>query len=169
MKIPKQCKIEKAVSKDKCREAMMNVLIDTKDTQAKAIATNGKILAIVPIETDATDKLGGERLINKKTIIEARKQGGIISLNGAAVLQNGEVYPVRDDLNFPNWRKVIPDEQKETYTSVRFDAKLLFELAQAIGAENHVVTLRIPGTPRQPLVIDEPKTGGKGILMPVRM
>jgi len=70
----------------------------------------------------------------------------------------------------------MPDKVGGThYQTVSFNAKYLFELAQAIGCPNDCVTLQIetkPATgqidPRAALIIEEKTTGGKGILMPTR-
>ena len=197
MKIPKNCKLEKVASKDKNREAINFVMIDPKEhngalnqygnTQAHAIATNGKAMVIVPVDTTPEDKIDGEKLLPVKVLTEARKIGGkaqkesIIGMNGAAMIENGQAYPFRKDLTFPNWRQVMPEGrakwlkdskggwEPEVYKTIRFDAKLLFELSQAIGAVNNQITLQIPvNDPTGPLVIEEKTTGAKGILMPCR-
>jgi DNA polymerase III sliding clamp (beta) subunit (PCNA family) len=178
MKIPKQCKIEKAASKDFAREVLNYVLIDTQDGESNAIATNGKMLAIVPVTICEGDHFGKGKLIALKALTEARKQAkqakeSTIGLNGAATMPDGATYPVPEYLQadkYPNWRQIVPDNHSVEYMTVRFDAKLLFELSQAIGAVNNHVTLKIPvnAPPMQPLVIEEKTTGAKGILMPCR-
>jgi hypothetical protein len=54
MEINKKYKLEKAVSKDPLRESLQNIFI----TQRHAIATNGHILAIVPVKSEDTDRPG---------------------------------------------------------------------------------------------------------------
>jgi hypothetical protein len=174
------------VSKDASREAMQHILIENINGEAVAVATDGKRMAIVPITVCDEDQLDGPKLILPKTLVEARKQAkhgteSTIGLNGAAMMPNGECHPVREDLNFPNWRQVMPKAraewlkdskggwEPETYKTVQFDAKLLFELSQAIGSVNNRITLQIPvNDPTGPLVIEEKTTGAKGILMPCR-
>ena len=172
MKIPKQCKLEKIVSKDASRDALQHILIENIDGEAVAVATDGRRLAIVPVTVCEDDQITGPKLIGPKALMEARKQAkrakeSTIGLNGAAMMPNGEVHPIREDLNFPNWRQIVP--QGGEYQTVRLDAKLLFELSQAIGAVDNRITLQIPvGNPCGPVVIEEKTTGGKGILMPWR-
>ena len=179
MKIPKQCKIEKAASKDKAREILNHILIDSKDGESQAVATDGKMMAIVPITLCDGDEVESEKLIQPKALIEARKQArqareSSIGLNGAATMPDGASYPTPNSLNdkkFPHWRNIVP--KGGDYQTVCFNAKALFELAQAIGAVNDKVTLQIPigtGTTHDggPLVIEEKTTGAKGILMPMR-
>ena len=181
MKIPKTCKLEKVVSKDESREPLLSILIEEKDGQTNAVATDGRRMAIVPVQLSDEDEFDGQKLMTPKALIEARKQAkraneSTISLNGAAMMPDGQVFPIRTDLKYPNWRAVMPDKVGGThYQTVSFNAKYLFELAQAIGCPNDCVTLQIetkPATgqidPRAALIIEEKTTGGKGILMPTR-
>ena len=178
MKIPKNCKLEKVASKDQTREVLNYILIENKNDETHAVATDGRKLAVVPVVLCDEDQLDGEKFMLPKALTEARKQAkqakeSTIGLNGAALMPNGECYPVREDLNFPNWRQVVPTGAK--YTKVCFNAKYLYELAQAIGAPNDCVQLQIEIDKKTgeidtlgPLVIEESTTGGKGILMPMR-
>ena len=179
MKIPKNCKLEKVVSKDESREALLSILIESKDGQTNAVATDGRRMAIVPIEIADEDQLDGQKLMTPKALIEARKQAkkakeSTIGLNGAAMMPNGEVYPLRTDLKYPLWQNVVPPNDNPRQT-ISFNAKFLYELAQAIGCPNDCVQLQIetnPATgqidPNRPFIIEEKTTGGKGILMPMR-
>tara|TARA_Y100000310_G_scaffold157334_1_gene156707 strand:+ start:661 stop:1203 length:543 start_codon:yes stop_codon:yes gene_type:complete len=179
MKIPKTCKLEKVVSKDESREALLSILIESKDGQTNAVATDGRRMAVVPIEIADEDQLDGQKLMFPKALIEARKQAkqakeSTIGLNGAAMMPNGEIYPIRTDLKYPNWRQVVPPNDNPRQT-ISFNAKYLFELAQAIGCPNDNVKLQIETNsatgqidPRAALIIEEKTTGGKGILMPTR-
>jgi len=179
MKIPKTCKLEKVVSKDESREALLSILIESKDGKANAVATDGRRMAVVPVEIADEDQLEGQKLMFPKALIEARKQAkqakeSTIGLNGAAMMPNGEIYPIRTDLKYPNWRQVVPPNDNPRQT-ISFNAKFLYELAQAIGCPNDNVKLQIetnPATgqidPRAALIIEEKTTGGKGILMPTR-
>ena len=179
MKIPKQCKIEKAASKDKAREILNYILIDSKDGESQAVATDGKMCAIVPVTLCDGDEVETEKLIQPKALIEARKQArqareSSVGLNGAATMPDGASYPTPNSLNdrkFPNWRQIVPGNNHATsYIEVCFNAKALYELSQAIGAVGDKVTLQIPvNSPGgEPLVIEEKTTGAKGILMPIR-
>ena len=178
MKIPKNCKLEKVASKDQTREVLNYILIENKNDETHAVATDGRRLAVVPVAICDEDQLDGEKLMLPKALTEARKQAkraneSTIGLNGAAKMPNGEVYPIRTDLTFPNWRAVMPEARKygptPEYMTVRIDAKALFELSQAIGAVSNQVTLQIPtNDPASPVIIEEKTTGGKGVLMPCR-
>jgi DNA polymerase III sliding clamp (beta) subunit (PCNA family) len=174
MKIPKQCKIEKAASKDATREILNHICIDTQDGKTNAVATDGRMMAIVPVELCEDDDAATQRLLPIKALTEARKQArqakeSTIGLNGAVKMLDGTTFaaPNLGDLNFPNYRQVIPKRDKAECVTVRFNTKALYELAQAIGAVGDVVTLQI-AKDGEPLVIEEDTTGAKGVLMPVR-
>tara|TARA_R100000152_G_C6714063_1_gene141176 strand:- start:497 stop:910 length:414 start_codon:yes stop_codon:yes gene_type:complete len=136
-------------------------------------------MAIVPVELSDDDEIDGQKLMTPKALIEARKQAkkakeSTIGLNGAAMMPDGQVYPWKRDVNYPNWRQVVPPNDNPRQT-ISFNAKFLYELAQAIGCPNDNVKLQIetnPATgkldPSRPLIIEEKTTGGKGILMPTR-
>ena len=176
MKIPKQCKMEKVASKDKTREVLNYVLIDTQDGKSNAVATDGKMMAIVPVELCDGDDASAERLLPVKALTEARKQAkqakeSTIGLNGAAHMPDGTSFSVPAHMaatKYPNYRAV--NKPAKEYKTVCFNAKALYELSQAIGAVGDKVTLQIPigEDVFGPLVIEEKTTGAKGILMPVR-
>ena len=147
MKIPKIYKLEKVASKDKTREAINHICIDTEANNASgmAIATNGRTLAIVPIELETTDDVEGkkEMLLPVKAFTEARKIGGKVlpesnlKLNGKIELSTGETMPYPDTTQrYPNYKQVIPYPCH--YGEVSFSPKLLWELCQAMGCEESV-------------------------------
>jgi len=56
MKTKAKYEIELAASKDQCREVITNVQLDKENNCL--VATDGKVLAIVPVETDTEDISG---------------------------------------------------------------------------------------------------------------
>tara|TARA_R110002020_G_C16090954_1_gene757888 strand:+ start:108 stop:674 length:567 start_codon:yes stop_codon:yes gene_type:complete len=186
MKIDKKYKLEKIVTKDESREALLHIYIDGE--AQKAIATNGQAMAIVPVELSEDDSIEKEKLLPAKALTAARKIGGKriaeseIALNGSVTLSNGESMPYPGNqgeknqyqIKYPNYKAVIPNPTETG--EIHFNPKLLWELCQAIGAENSV-TLRIAMQwdgekgnhkidPLQP--IEAIKGKGKGVLMPMR-
>jgi len=190
MKIDKIYKLEKVASKDKTREAINHICIDTEANNASgmAIATNGRTLAIVPIELETTDDVEDkkEMLLPVKAFTEARKIGGKVlpesnlKLNGKIELSTGETMPYPETTqHYPNYKQVIPDPFH--YGEVSFSPKLLWELCQAMGCEESVkmrlATKQSEGSyiidglqPIQLFSSKEHKTGKKaeGVLMPLR-
>lgn len=148
-------------SKDKHRSGIyQRVLGDyTDQTKPVAIATNGKAMAIVPIEMCDTDKVLNGNFQLPMTIVEdAHKKktyAGKIIVNiseelcspetmiGKATLSDDSSHPYKYDTAVPflRWRTVIPpDDTKHVEFTV--NAKLLLLAAKAIGAEESV-TVRL--------------------------
>ena len=183
MKIDKKYKLEKIVSKDKTREHIGNVCIDKKhDAQARAIATNGRMLASVPVDIEDCDDFHDEKVLPAKVFSEARKVGGkrveqsTIQMNGASLIGSGETFPYPEDTRpHPNWRQIMPDWKDTEYGEITLDAKMLFELAQAVGCDQNRATIRVrlqgggSGKTIDPLHPVEIRNGmARGVLMPVR-
>ena len=150
MKIDKKYKIESASSTDVSRYILNSVRVEKTGEQAQAIATDGRILAIVPVQLEDGDK--EEVIVSPKAFATARKAGGKfaearIELNGSAKVTNG----IEDQSfgyiegNYPNWKQVLPGDYKKSL-KVSLDAKLLLNLWKAIGGEaasNNRINLEI--------------------------
>ena len=178
MKIDKKYKIESASSADATRQILNSVYIDKTEGEsgAQAIATNGRIMAMVPVELRDGDKVGV--IVSPKAFAAARKACGKlpdahIELNGSAKVtgRDGEQSFPYVEGTFPNYRQVLPKEYKNS-VKVTFDAKRLFALWKAIGGEdasNNKVTLEIDSEKDSYSPIKVTTDGdGKGILMPMR-
>ena len=87
MQIDRKYKIEKAVSTDSNRESLQNVFVSRRH----AMATDGRILAIVPVKTDVED---GPGWMSPDALKHARKVSGKgldsirIGLNLAQILKD---------------------------------------------------------------------------------
>ena len=178
MKIDKKYKIEEAASSDKTRYAINCVRIDALNGSAKAIATDGKIMAIVPIELQDGDK--SEVSLPCDAIKAARKAAGKvfapqIKLNGHAVVEDGNgsrAFNYNED-RYPNFAQVIPKESKpdEVY-NISFDVKLLTRLWKALGGEDcrqAIVKLKIRKDDHCPMEVSVGDGQGYGIIMPCRV
>jgi len=139
MKIDKKYKIESASSTNASRYILNSVRIEKTGEQAQAIATDGRIMAIVPVQLEDGDK--EEAIVSPKAFATARKSCGKlvdarIELNGNAKVTNG----IEDQSfgyiegNYPNWKQVLPKDYKKSL-KVSLDAKLLLNLWKAIGGE----------------------------------
>ena len=180
MKIKKTYKLEKAASKDPNRETLHHILIDEKEELA--VATNGKILAVVPVEKSEIDRfVNGKRLLSVDAITGARKLAkktdkSSIELNGGAVLNDGTELPTNDEIVWPAWKQVIPSAADlSDGFKVCIDAKFLLALADAINEnpKDHVVQLAFQSEKPELNAIkvtnyDSEKTGTFGIIMPCR-
>jgi hypothetical protein len=168
MKFDRDYKPELIVSKDAARWALNFVELD-KD-ERRMVATDGQRLVALPVEPEEHDTSGP---IDAKTISEARKLAksvkadkAEISCNGALKLPNGATTPrpERHGTAFPPWRQVVPAPQKPV---IALNAKLLKELAEAIGQDDYVIALAFdPEDPEGPIrVYNTGKAGrlGKGV------
>lgn len=175
MKLDNRFKIEKVVSKDSYRAAICSAYLDKTEPQAKLVATNGHAMAVINVETDQTDTTG---LVPPEAFTEARKlskkfgkfQPSEISANGAVELTNGAKFP-RGEEKFPDWKR-IPPKAAKTFR-VAFNARLLHDLADALGSENGVVSIEFLGDLKGPMRVhawDSANSGANhdnvGFLMP---
>lgn len=193
MKLPKACKIELAASTDVTRTVLREpyLVTDSPITKpadgsvtyaGKLVATNGRMLAVIPVELNEHDK---EEWVNVEALSLARKavrkgESVNITLNDQAEIAGSGIKMKRSahDLEaesdkYPNWRQVIP-QAEETDTVVCFDAELLVQLVAAIGTRG--VQMRIPKGSLGCITI-EPITdehiapanvNARGYLMPMR-
>lgn len=180
MKIHKDCKVELTASKDAHRPAIGEPYLDVKDGAGFLVSTNGKAMAIVPVEVtdkDASGFLSGECL---KAGRKLTRQDVVLEANGVATLTNGATMPregVGRNEKFPNWRQVVPAPDGYNFT-VALDAKLLWELAQAMGTQGVLLNLQTADA-NKPILVGPHKCGifgdavgfacegAKGVLMPV--
>ena len=173
MKLPKNCLVEKVASQDSTRPAIGAPYLDIDETRAAhIIATNGAALVKVPVEIDGEDCAGYVPAVALKEGRKLAKRSEAINLscNGSAKLLNGATYP-RGEGQFPNWRQVWPKEEGKTVLAL--DARLLYELAQALGTEGVVLTFN----PGEPITVRATATKGvqpasveaRGVIMPIRI
>lgn len=181
MKLHKNVKIELAASKDAGRPAIGEPYLDIKDGTANLIATNDKILAVVPVELDAGDTPGfisGECLKAGRKLTRETVQ---ITTNGVCTFSNGATLPregVAKDSQFPNWRAVVPaKDANDGGIVVVLDAALLWQLAQAMGTTGVLLKIKDDTAP----ILIFPHVAGfssdpiryacedaRGVMMPVK-
>lgn len=181
MKIKKSYKLEEACSTDATREGICEPWIESNGESAKlvigigprAIATDGKILAVVPVELQHEDT--GNR-IALKALKESRKAGGskaehaFVSLgNAASIATGGAHYPVTQ-YEPPRMAGIVPEMGRPDGVKIRLDASLLFRLAKALGSQNDRVLLEVSGEGDVVIVrpMGENCDEAFGLIMPVR-
>lgn len=165
IKISKRYRLEKAVSIDEDREPLQHIKIEGK----QAIVTDGHILAAVPIENP-----NGEHpnvLLNpvvwKEAVNKKSKDDKYEIEVDTKANETGLVYP--------DWKRVVPEGFKKPF-EVCFNAKKLFQLSEALGAERLILTFDTESKKRAILVDpyneeSEPdkKKRASGLIMPVRL
>lgn len=141
MKIP-AAKIEMAVSQEESRYTLQAVKLDVEEKAM--IATDGHILAYVPVETHAEDHSALISLEAMKRIRAIQKQNKIgrseipvkVQTNGKITVESIDSkseFPLTEG-SFPNWQLVKP--QMSGLPTIAIDAALLLKLAQALSGEN---------------------------------
>jgi hypothetical protein len=165
MDINKKYRLEKAVSKDPMRESLQNVYV----TKRHATATNGHILAIVPVKSEDTDtpgplspdalKLGRKAM--PKGLEEIR-----IALDGKQVLPDGVALPRPEVDGFPKLYRILRDAYRGRKYKIGINAGLLKDLSDAMGTDQVILEIQSPDKAVlvRPLKED---AGERGIIMPV--
>ena len=126
--------IEKAAGVKDVRHYLTQPYLDVE--RGAILATNGQILAVVPVDLDEDDTSGH---VSIDAIKAARKQAPgsradkvlSIKANGGLLLQDGQSYPRGDLGKYPDIDRVIPDKDKAEHV-FSIDATLLKNLAEAI-------------------------------------
>ena len=171
MKIQKDCKIELAVSKDAARESLAHPWFDGK----RVIATDGKIMAIVPVEAEDSprDRPGYVPCgVLKEARAASRNDSHCrIGINGSIVFPTRQGVcriPRIKGLKFPDWEKVIPNMKGRKKHIVTLNPKLLWQLAQAVGGDE-VLTLEFDKSdPHAVIKVTSSNSKAWGIIMPIK-
>jgi len=139
MKINSDSKIEKLVA-DETRVVISAPYLDLSDKSAPVlVATNGKVLAVVPVIPDTSDTQGYISVDAIKSS-RTRENNNEILVNGTQKLKSCEMP--RPDLGvFPNWRPLL-ESKKPVVVTITIDAALLSALAKAVSSSG-VVELQI--------------------------
>lgn len=148
MRFSKLCKIHKCAAKvGETRYALSNAQLEIDDDgAARLVTTNGRILAVIPVEDVEGDTAGP---VPAAALAEATK-GWKSKAPDANVQANGCVrYPVKggtmeverpkpeDVGDFPKWKAVIPNTPVEC--RIALNPEYLLALAQSIGADSSIV------------------------------
>lgn len=142
MKFDKLCKIHEAAAKDASRYAIADLLFERDDKGARLVATDGRMLAVVPV-TDAEGDQPG--LVSKAAVVEATK-GRTKAKPDAdlrlpddkrelVLMKHGgltELPRTQNDQVFPKYTEVC--KEPEDGLTVTFSAELLVRMVKAIGA-----------------------------------
>lgn len=167
MEIDRKYKLEKAVSKDPNRITLKNIHVSRRHARA----TNGSILAIVPIESSKNDTSGwltpdALKLGRKAT---PNSFGNVrIELNGAQVFTDGTSIPRPTEEKPPNIFRLLLDAHRNRKVKFGINASYLKDLADAIGTEEVVLEFSKPDK----AILVRPqsgKDGAVGLIMPVRI
>ncbi len=144
LRIP-DCKIEKAIEIKSSRQYLSSPYF----TGDALVATNGHILAYVPVEHDSSEDDVEPGHVPLDAIKHARKtrQLDVSTLENGSWVVAGVQFPREDLGKFPDYEQIVktPCElaDKDDSITVNLDAKLLYELAQAIGTNSKQPIVRL--------------------------
>ncbi len=148
MQIDKRYKIEKAVSKDPSREHLQNIWV----TKHHAFATNGIILAAVPVQQTRTIPKAG---LTTDALKFGRKcsVGDImqIELNGSQKLSDGTMLLRPTDHKFPHISSILLKSHRKRSYRIGINIDQLKNLADALGSDE--VILELASTPNEPILV----------------
>jgi hypothetical protein len=186
MLIPKRNRIYKAASNTQTRYQIRDVFLDLSDTDNPvAVATNGRFLAVIPVE-DAGEDTGG---VIPREAFELASKGRNradgktkMTCNGSAIVSRDDgstvEYPREDDIGanghgFPDYKVVLNDTGTTYAATVTLNIEYLYRLADALGCvagKEKLITLDIPceDDRHKPVRVTVPDVPfAKGVLMPV--
>lgn len=156
MKLQRKYKPELIVSKDATRYILEQVMVDLYEGEPVCVATDGRRIVIVPCEIEDVREIGclspqvfktaraAQSIKNKSKSIPAVPVLDIEADVEQVIVKNGikTVVFKRQDYgrDYPKYKQAIPTGKPRVTISI--NPKLLWELAQAMGAEDGV-TLEI--------------------------
>lgn len=193
MRLHKKCKIEFAASKDKSRACLMEPYLEIREGGfARIAATDGKILAVIPVECEDGETSGYVSADALKAARKGKLPEAEIHCNGALQVQGGATFPRMDstEFSFPKIDAVTVPPNQEIHGCQRvrlvINTALLSRLAEALGSDAVVLELQAEESPpwRTPgLVVNRPIrveptseghgdhlpcAGAFGVIMPMR-
>jgi hypothetical protein len=166
MQIDRSYKIEKCVSTDPNRENLGKIFVSKRH----CMATNGTILALVPITSepeDTTGLLSADALKAGRKLTPAREGTINIGLNGSQQLRDGTKIPRPEECKQPRIFHLLRGAHRDRQYKIGLNATMLKTLADALGSEEVVLefgtsTSAILVTPKQQI------PGTLGLIMPIR-
>lgn len=178
VKFPLGSKIEACAAREAGRYSMHGVKVEADATHgARAVATDGRSLAVVPCELEAGDNLTGQ-VVAREALTLARKVAGAkreasVIVAGETASAAGQTSPTLEG-EFPRYSAVIPAPTASSHAIVALNATYLRAVLDALnvaGAELQSVTICIekePGKYPTPVVITSTHArGGLGVVMPI--
>jgi hypothetical protein len=167
MIIDKKYRIERAVSTDPERDNLKNVFV----SQRHARATNGKLLAIVPITSEKDDTPGW---MTPEALKQARKSSSAgleslrIELNGAQALPDGTILERPDTGHPPKIFRLLRQAHSGRVFKIGLNAAYLRTLSDALGSEELILECGLPNQAVLVRAVHE-SNGAIGLIMPVRI
>lgn len=175
MKLSKIHKLESAVSKDDTRPGIMQPFIQG----GRCIATDGKILASVPIQAEEGEEVEGKK-IPLDAIKAGRKASGklwpdipLTFTETHCSILGGASFPLHHvDVQVPRVAEIVSAklEREEATFSVTIDVDLLKRLSEALGTEKLTLNFKDSQSiiTALPSGVENRDNKAFGLLMPIR-
>ena len=167
MQIERKYKMEKCASTDVSRPNLQNIYISRRH----AMSTNGRILAIVPVQGQEDDEIGW---LSPDALKHARKVSakGLdsvqIVLNGAQVLPDGTIMSRPEGVNPPHTFRILRQAHIDRKYRIAVNAAYLKHLSDALGNEELILEV---GDPNSAILVRpvHSEAGTVGLIMPIRL
>ena len=171
-------KLELAVdnSKGSYRPVLTQAHLDVETS--RLMATNGHILAVVPVDVEPGDVSGPVSIdaIKAARKTDKRCEQYEIKCNGSLELSDGQSFPREGEFpQYPDVDSVSRQVDKPADFTINLNAELLYKLAQAIGADKKGdyrvrLSFRDIHSDKQKTAIEvtNPANEAHGLLMPMR-
>jgi DNA polymerase III sliding clamp (beta) subunit (PCNA family) len=167
MNIDKRFKLEKCVSTDPSRVRMQNVHV----TRRHAFATNGHILAAVPVESQKDDSEGWltvDALKLARKVTPKDSDHISIILNGQQILSDGTTLARPETVeSFPRVGHLLLQTLRHRTLRIGVNADYLKNLALALGSEEIILEIGKPDTAIAVRPVHD--NGAVGVIMPIRL
>jgi len=194
MKINSKYRLEMAISNDAGKCSFLNVVESHKGLSPEAeqtenlldgrpgfvVASNGRILAVVPCILEKGDVIGmvrGDLLVLARRFRKKRNDVELRIRLGRRRVKFGSsdaIFPRLDiklDSRYPNTNGVVPDAQleqrREAITHIGLSPKLLISLLTAMGLPEQA-RFQFDGNSSPVVVRDGEKRNLMGLIMPMR-
>ena len=175
MKLAKIHKLESVVSKDDTRPAIMQPFIQG----GRAIATDGKMLASVPIETEEGEEVEGMRIpvdalkAARKATLKLFPDSTLTLTEKSASVLSGASFPVlHHEVTLPKVAEIVSAklEKEEAAFCVTLDIDLLKRLSEALGTEKITLCFKDDKSVITvlPSGLENRDNKSFGLLMPIR-
>jgi hypothetical protein len=176
MLIEKKFQLDRAVDDAGGRPVIEEVFLDKENpNHPRLVATNGKIMAVVPVhhaEDDAQGLIKAEAFRVGRSKTQKKLPGFTMKADGEVRVDTkdgAQVFPrtSSEDMKFPRWRSIFNGivNPKVKHVKVKIDAELLHRLADAIGSDR--VELTIPEDGEHCIMVRSLSRDAYGAIMPV--
>lgn len=134
-KLNSRYRLEKVAFDDESRPALQCIRVEGD----RAIATDGHILANVPIERTTQNATQPEKvnlLLTPRCWLDAIRKKDKLD-DYTVTVENDDV---NSELNYPNWKGVVPDKAEHIF-EFGLDAELLYKLSQGLGNKKLILSI----------------------------